>query len=107
LRYALQRLWNPRTEKGLLATLRKGAAVKLVAELFEQAEVFFENVEKACEEIQHSTRARSFGGGEAADETEARLDGASRAPLAAGAGQRDAADPASAGGGERMHPGER
>src|SRR5205814_8695303 len=32
LRYALNRLWNPRTEKGLLATLRQGAPVKLVAE---------------------------------------------------------------------------
>src|SRR6185437_7598268 len=31
LRYALQRLWNPRTEKGLLATLRQGSAVKLVS----------------------------------------------------------------------------
>src|SRR2546427_1999706 len=28
MRYALQRLWNPRTEKGLLATLRKGATAK-------------------------------------------------------------------------------
>src|SRR5579862_3531344 len=27
MRYAVQRLWNPRTEKGLLATLQKGGAV--------------------------------------------------------------------------------
>src|SRR5207249_8252800 len=35
VRFALQRLWNPRTEKGVLATLRRGTAVKLVAELFD------------------------------------------------------------------------
>jgi ATP-dependent DNA helicase DinG len=54
VRYALQRLWNPRTEKGLLATLRQGTAVKLVAEILEEAERFFENVEAACEALQKS-----------------------------------------------------
>ena len=49
VRYALHRLWNPRTEKGLLATLRKGAAVKLVADLLKEADGFFANVESACE----------------------------------------------------------
>ncbi len=66
VRYALQRLWNPRTEKGLLATLRKGGAVKLVAELFKEADQFFGDVEAACEEIQQAAKKRSFGGGEAA-----------------------------------------
>jgi ATP-dependent DNA helicase DinG len=65
VRYALQRLWNPRTEKGLLATLRRGAAVKLVAELLQEAEGFFANVETACEALQQAARKRSFGGGEA------------------------------------------
>lgn len=51
LRYALNRLWNPRTEKGLLATLRKGAAVKLVAELLEESDAFFQQVEQVCEEL--------------------------------------------------------
>jgi ATP-dependent DNA helicase DinG len=36
VRYALNRLWNPRTEKGLLATLRKGNAVKLVADILSE-----------------------------------------------------------------------
>jgi ATP-dependent DNA helicase DinG len=31
LRYSLQKLWNPRTEKGLLSLLRKGEPVKAVA----------------------------------------------------------------------------
>src|SRR5580704_12292231 len=35
VRYALQRLWNPRTQKGLLATLRQGPSVKLVGDLIE------------------------------------------------------------------------
>jgi ATP-dependent DNA helicase DinG len=65
VRYALHRLWNPRTEKGLLATLRQGASVQLVAQLLEEAEAFFGNVENACLEIHHETRRRSFGGREA------------------------------------------
>jgi ATP-dependent DNA helicase DinG len=65
LRYASQRLWNPRTEKGLLATLRRGADVKLVAEVLKEAEQFFSNVEAACEELQHESSKRSFGAGEA------------------------------------------
>ena len=65
MRYALQRLWNPRTEKGLLATLRQGGRVKLVADLLKEAESFFGNVESACEELQLAARKRSFGAGEA------------------------------------------
>jgi ATP-dependent DNA helicase DinG len=66
VRYALHRLWNPRTEKGLLATLHKGGAVKLVAELLKEADGFFANVEAACEELHQAAKKRSFGGGEAA-----------------------------------------
>jgi ATP-dependent DNA helicase DinG len=66
VRYTAQRLWNPRTEKGLLATLRKGAPVKLVAELLHEADSFFAGVESACEGLQQSAPKRSFGGGEAA-----------------------------------------
>ncbi|MGD0259581.1 MAG: ATP-dependent DNA helicase [Verrucomicrobiota bacterium] len=66
VRYALHRLWNPRTEKGLLATLRKGAAVKLVTELLQEADGFFANVETACDALQQAARKRSFGGGETA-----------------------------------------
>ncbi len=51
MRYSLQRLWNPRTEKGLLATLRKGSAVKLVADLIAQIDQFFSAVEEACENL--------------------------------------------------------
>jgi ATP-dependent DNA helicase DinG len=51
LRYALNRLWNPRTEKGLLATLRHGPAVKLVADTFSMSDEFFMQVEQACEDL--------------------------------------------------------
>jgi ATP-dependent DNA helicase DinG len=61
LHYALNRLWNPRTEKGLLATLRKGAAVKLVADALKEEALFFDNVEAACEELQRNAKRRSFG----------------------------------------------
>src|SRR6185295_18831232 len=64
VRYSLNRLWYPRTEKGLLATLRKGDAVKLVADILSEADTFFENVEAACEEIQRSAGKNKFGGGE-------------------------------------------
>jgi ATP-dependent DNA helicase DinG len=63
LRYSLNRLWNPRTEKGLLAVLRQGNAVKLVADILGEAEHFFGNVEAACEEIQAGITPR-FSGGE-------------------------------------------
>ena len=66
VRYALHRLWNPRTEKGLLATLLKGGAVKLVAELLKEADGFFSKVEAVCEDLQREAKKRSFGGGEAA-----------------------------------------
>jgi len=48
IKFALHRLWNPRTEKGLLATLRKGSTVGLVADLLKASDDFFENVENAC-----------------------------------------------------------
>jgi len=78
VRYALQRLWNPRTEKGLLATLRQGRAVKLVAGLLKEADTFFEQVEAACGEIYREQKQRSFGSGENAaarrrDWTELRI----------------------------------
>jgi ATP-dependent DNA helicase DinG len=66
VRYALNRLWNPRTEKGLLATLRKGGAVRFVAELLKESDGFFSNVEAVCEDLQRESKKRSFGGGEAA-----------------------------------------
>jgi ATP-dependent DNA helicase DinG len=50
LRYGLQRLWNPQTNKGLLAVLRRGKE-KLVTEVLKEAEKFFAAVEEACDQI--------------------------------------------------------
>ena len=58
VRYSLNRLWNPKTEKGLLATLHQGKAVKLVADILSESDKFFENVESACEEIQVRQKAK-------------------------------------------------
>ncbi len=62
VRFALNRLWNPRSEKGLLATLRQGKAVKFVAELLEAADAFFANVEDACDELNQSRTANRNSG---------------------------------------------
>ena len=62
VRYALNRLWNPRTEKGLLATLRSGNSVKLVADILSESDKFFESVEAACEEMnQQQSQSESYG----------------------------------------------
>ena len=58
VRYSLQRLWNPRSEKGLLATLRHGRAVKLVADLLAESDAFFNAVENECESLRASQPAR-------------------------------------------------
>ncbi len=62
-RFALNRLWNPRTEKGLLATLRQGKSVQLVADLLNESGRFFESVEEACEAIAEQARTGSSGSG--------------------------------------------
>ena len=61
VRYALNRLWNPRTEKGLLATMRQGSAVKLVADILSESDKFFENVESACDELSTQVGKSRFG----------------------------------------------
>lgn len=72
IRYSLQRLWNPRTEKGLLATLRRGEQVKLVSDVLKQSDDFFLLVEGACEELAASA-PRKPGGGPARAWTELRI----------------------------------
>lgn len=51
VRYALQRLYNPQTQKGLLAVLRRGESIKTVADTIDLSEKFFSNIESACNEI--------------------------------------------------------
>jgi ATP-dependent DNA helicase DinG len=56
VRFALHRLYNPRSGKGLLATLRQGKAVQHVAELLNEADQFFGLLEETCESIVKETR---------------------------------------------------
>ncbi|MGD0816353.1 MAG: helicase C-terminal domain-containing protein [Verrucomicrobiota bacterium] len=59
LRYGLHRLWNPQTNKGLLAVLRRGRET-LVADMLKEGEKFFAAVEKACDAI----ASERVGGGD-------------------------------------------
>jgi ATP-dependent DNA helicase DinG len=48
LRQALQRLYNPRTKKGLFQLLKQAEGVRAVSELLPEADEFFEGVGRAC-----------------------------------------------------------
>jgi ATP-dependent DNA helicase DinG len=61
LRFNLHRLWNPRTQKGLLGAVRGGNAVRLAADILTEADRFFEKVEVACDEIQRNTVKKGAG----------------------------------------------
>jgi len=61
IRYALQRLWNPKTSKGILGTLRQGRAAEVVAEAIDRVGEFFQQVEAACDDL--AARANAPGGG--------------------------------------------
>ncbi len=63
LRFALQRLWNPRTEKGLLARMMQGSTVKLVAEVLDGASQLFGEIEAVCDVMQRERGAKRGGGG--------------------------------------------
>lgn len=66
LRYTAQRLYNPKTQKGLLAVLGRSKAIPLVDDLLHEGEKFFEQVESACEilreEVAKSSAYRSGEG---------------------------------------------
>ncbi|HEV2319764.1 MAG TPA: helicase C-terminal domain-containing protein [Verrucomicrobiae bacterium] len=64
MRFNLHRLWNPRTQKGLLGAVRAGNAVKLAADILAEADRFFEKVEAACDEIQRNTKKKGAGAAE-------------------------------------------
>lgn len=62
VRYSLHRLWNPRTEKGLLGLLRKGPAIERVRDALDGCDFFFGDVEDRCEELIRNRRAETEGG---------------------------------------------
>ncbi|MGB0581914.1 MAG: ATP-dependent DNA helicase [Limisphaerales bacterium] len=61
VRFALNRLWNPRSGKGLLSSLRKGQSVKLVDELFASSDDFFRSVEETCDDNYEKNPPRGGG----------------------------------------------
>src|SRR3954471_12926937 len=61
LRYNLQRLYNPRTQKGLLGTLRQGKASSLVGDLLHESDKFFSEVEMVCEALVQQKAGSSPG----------------------------------------------
>ncbi len=66
VRYALNRLYNPRTQKGLLATLHRGNAINMVTDILEASDKFFEQVEAACDQLQETAKPKFAGGDPAA-----------------------------------------
>jgi len=58
MRFDIQRLYNPKTKRGLLKTLRSGEAMQCAEELLDSAETFFEQVESEVEFGQYSREFR-------------------------------------------------
>jgi len=58
LRYGLQRLWNPQTNKGLLTVIRRGKE-QLVGEALKEAEKFFDAIEEASDAIAGERASKS------------------------------------------------
>lgn len=51
VKYALQRLWNPHTQKGLFALMRDGPSVQVVADALEATTRFFAEIEAVCDAL--------------------------------------------------------
>jgi ATP-dependent DNA helicase DinG len=49
LRYLLHRLFHPRTQKGIVAALHSGEAMKLVLEAEDEADMFFDRLERSLD----------------------------------------------------------
>ncbi len=49
LRYLLHRLFHPRTQKGIVAALRSGDAMKLVLEAEDETDMFFDRLERSLD----------------------------------------------------------
>lgn len=48
VRYLLQRLYHPKTRKGLLSLVRSGKGQRMVEDLLDESEAFFARLESAC-----------------------------------------------------------
>ncbi|HYE31231.1 MAG TPA: helicase C-terminal domain-containing protein [Methylomirabilota bacterium] len=65
-RFALHRLYNPQTRKGLLGSMAHTKVASLVEECLDQAQVFFNQLEAACDDIvERQAAAERKRGGQA------------------------------------------
>jgi ATP-dependent DNA helicase DinG len=64
IRFALHRLYNPNTEKGLLTQLRQGKSVELVGDLLKATTLFFQDLEETCDSLHRENADSARGGGE-------------------------------------------
>ena len=63
VRFNLQRLWNPKTSKGLLGLLREAKATRSVEDASVAMEQFFGELEMVCDELnEQQAKASKFGG---------------------------------------------
>ncbi len=62
MRFAVQRLWNPTTGKGLLGVLRKGEAARVASDLLDKSTRFFAEVEATCDELQSQSSSNKASG---------------------------------------------
>ena len=60
VRYALQRLYKPQTQKGLLSVLRRSDSIRTVSETLDLSEKFFSQVESACNQLSEKTTTESL-----------------------------------------------
>lgn len=70
IRFTLQRIWNPRTMKGLVNGVTENALTRKVGELLDSMDTFFDSVEEACNQLALQ-RDGVRGSGTARDETQA------------------------------------
>ena len=70
--YALNRLWNPRTQKGLFATIRQGKDVALVDQALKAGKEFFEAIEQICEQLNEAREGEHFVRGSRNSRSEGR-----------------------------------
>ncbi len=62
IKFALHRLWNPRTQKGLLSQLRKAASVELTQRALNATDEFFDEAVKQCDQLAEKEQKKSYGG---------------------------------------------
>ena len=74
VRFNLQRLWNPKTGKGLLGLLRSGKATRMVEDAEAAMEQFFGELEVACDELsERQAKSKTYGANKMASWKELRV----------------------------------